>query len=154
MTYAFDICLKNRQLLEKLINNHTVAQLNKVPEGFNNNIIWNIGHSIVTQQLLVYGLSDQTITLDPDLIAAYRKGSKPQEAISLEAIDHLKALLYSTLEQLVQDYKNDTFATFKSYTLGTTGGVLDTVEQAIEFNNFHEGLHLGYSMALSRIVRT
>ncbi len=153
MTYAFDICLKNRQLLEKLINNHTPAELNKVPEGFNNNIIWNIGHSIITQQLLVYGLSNQPISLDPDLIAAYRKGSKPEGAISQNAIDNIKTLLYSTLEQLKQDYKNDLFASFTSYTLGTTGGVLDTVEQAIEFNNFHEGLHLGYAMALSRVVR-
>jgi hypothetical protein len=28
-----------------------------IPEGFNNNLIWNIGHIIVSQQLLVYKLS-------------------------------------------------------------------------------------------------
>lgn len=153
MTYAFDICLKNRQLLQKMIQGHTLEQLNTVPPGFNNNIIWNIGHSIVTQQLLIYGLSDQPISLRPEFIAAYRKGSKPEGVIDQEGIDQIDALLMTTLEQLKQDYSNNVFDTFKTYTLGTTGGILSSVEEAIEFNNFHEGLHLGYSMALSKVVK-
>ena len=49
MNWTFDICLKNRKLLEAFLDNFTLEQLNKIPEGFNNNIIWNIAHTIVTQ---------------------------------------------------------------------------------------------------------
>jgi hypothetical protein len=34
-----------------------LAQLNIVPDGFNNSIAWNIAHILVTQQLLHYKLS-------------------------------------------------------------------------------------------------
>jgi len=39
-------------------DNYTLEQLNKIPEGFSNNLIWNIGHIIVTQQVLIYKLSN------------------------------------------------------------------------------------------------
>ncbi|WP_407635809.1 DinB family protein [Solitalea canadensis] len=38
----------------KLKLKYTIDQLNKVPAGFNNNLIWNIGHEIVAQQALIY----------------------------------------------------------------------------------------------------
>jgi hypothetical protein len=33
-------------------------QLNTIPEGYNNNLIWNIAHIIVVQQMLVYKYLD------------------------------------------------------------------------------------------------
>jgi hypothetical protein len=36
----------------------TLEQLNKIPEGYNNNLIWNIAHVVVVQQMLVYKLSE------------------------------------------------------------------------------------------------
>lgn len=32
----------------------TIEQLNKVPDGFNSNIIWNVAHLIASQQNLCY----------------------------------------------------------------------------------------------------
>jgi hypothetical protein len=153
MEYAFDICLKNRLLLDGIFKTLTLEQLNTIPPGFNNNILWNIGHSIVTQQLLVYGLSGNEFKISQDLIDLYRKGTKPERAMTQKEVDEIKSLLFSTLSQLKADYANGIFKDYTKYTLGTTGGTLSTVEDAIEFNNYHEGLHLGYSMALARLVK-
>lgn len=152
MDYSFNICLKNRQQLEKFLTRYTPEQLNKVPEGFNNNIIWNIGHSIATQQLLTYGLSGGTPFLSMDFINGYKKGTKPEAFANAEEIATIRDMLFSTLEQLEKDYQSGLFKSFKEYTLSTTGGVLSKVEHAIEFNNFHEGLHLGSCIALSKFV--
>ena len=57
MLYDIDIARKNRKIFESFIDRLTLEQLNKVPQGFKNNVIWNIVHCIVTQQLLVYKLS-------------------------------------------------------------------------------------------------
>lgn len=38
----------------ELLDGLTLEQLNTVPEGFNNNIIWNFGHIVVSTQTLVY----------------------------------------------------------------------------------------------------
>lgn len=152
MDYSFNICLKNRQQLERFLTRYTPEQLNKVPEGFNNNIIWNIGHSIATQQLLTYGLSGLTPFLPMDFINTYKKGTRPEAFTSAEEIALVTTLLFSTLEQLEKDYQIGLFKSFKEYTLSTTGGVLSKIEHAIEFNNFHEGLHLGSCIGLSKFL--
>ena len=100
MDYSFDITLKNRQLLAGIIDKFTLEQLNTIPKGFNNNIIWNIGHSIVTQQLLVYGLSGNEMKISTAMKDAYRKGSKPSGPVSQEEVDQIKELLFSTLDDL------------------------------------------------------
>lgn len=153
MEYTFNICLKNRQLLDGILNTLTLDQLNTIPLGYNNNILWNIGHSIVTQQLLVYGLSGNAFRIEQKYIDLYRKGTKPEGKMSQEHVQEIKGLLFSTLSQLEEDYNSGMFIEFKQYTLGTTGGILYNVENAIEFNNYHEGLHLGYSMALLRQIK-
>lgn len=153
MDYTFDITLKNRHLLNKLIDSHTPEQLNHIPDGFNNNIIWNIGHSIVTQQLLVYGLSRQEFRVPQEWVDNYKKGSKPTKFIDETEINAIKKSLFDSLENLKLDYTNGLFKNFKTYTLSTTGGILTNVEEALAFNNYHEGLHFGYSIALARAIK-
>jgi hypothetical protein len=60
-----------------LIQGYTLEQL-KVPEGFNNNIIWNIAHVIVTQQILVYKLSGLPMIVTDEMVEKYRKGTKTE----------------------------------------------------------------------------
>jgi len=57
MHYGIDITRKNRVLFQGFLGKFSLEELNKVPKGFRNNIIWNIAHCIVTQQLLIYKLS-------------------------------------------------------------------------------------------------
>lgn len=153
MEYTFDICIKNRQLLERFIKGHTIEELNKVPNGFNNNIIWNIGHTLATQQLLTYGLSGLTPKIAMDFINRYKKGTKPQGDVSQQEVDKIQVLLFTSLDELQQDYKAGVFKDFKEYTLSTSGGTLSKIAHSLEFNNFHEGLHLGCCIQLSRLVK-
>ncbi|WP_439151060.1 DinB family protein [Winogradskyella sp.] len=149
MDWAFDITLKNRQLLKSFIENLSLKQLNTIPEGFKNNIIWNIAHVIVTQQLLVYNLSGLKTIVSEEMIASYRKGTKPKRDLTEAEIDAVKNLLFSTIEKTKEDYKAKLFQTYNQYTV-TTKSTLSNVEEAIEFNNFHEGIHLGYILALRK----
>lgn len=139
--------------MEGFIEAHSLEQLHKIPQGFNNNIFWNIAHSIATQQLLTYGLSGLTPEVSMNFIDLYKKGTKPEGDVTQQDVDELKALLFTSLEKLEEDYKAGIFKEFKEYTLSTTGGTLKKVEHGIEFNNFHEGLHLGCCIQLSRLVR-
>lgn len=45
---------KLRFAILKTIEQLPTEQLNKVPDGFNNNIIWNVAHLIASQQNLCY----------------------------------------------------------------------------------------------------
>lgn len=149
MDWSFDIAIKNRKLLKSFIENHTLEELNKVPEGFSNNIIWNIAHTIVTQQLLVYNLSGLPMIVSDEMVAAFRKGTKTERNLSEAEVDTIKGLLFSTIEKTKEDYDNKIFQIYNQYTV-TTKSILSNVEEAIDFNNFHEGIHLGYILAIRK----
>ena len=149
MNWAFDISLKNRAFLKSLIENLSLDQLNCIPTNFNNNIIWNIAHTIAVQQSLVYKLSGLPAIISEDMIATFKKGTKPERDLTQAEVDEIKGLLFSTIEKTKEDYDNKIFRTYHSYTV-TTKNTLTNVLEAIEFNNYHEGIHLGYILALRK----
>ena len=149
MDIAFEVTLKGRRLLENILNNHSLEELNKVPEGFKNNIIWNIAHVIVTQQLLVYKLSGLPMMVSEEMVNAYRKGTKTEGDVSQEEVDIIRGLLFSTIEKTKGDYANKKFKDYSVYTT-STNSTLSSVEEATQFNIFHEGTHLGYILALRK----
>ena len=151
MDCAFDINLKTRKFLKSFIENLSLSELNKVPDGFNNNIIWNIAHVIVTQQLLVYNLSGLPTIVSNEMIDSYRKGTKPLRDLNQAEVDAISNLLFSTLEKTKDDYDSKLFQTYNQYTV-TTKNTISNIEEAIEFNNFHEGIHLGYILALRKSI--
>lgn len=154
MDFTFDVFEKTRGFFKAYLEELTLEQLNKIPNGFNNNIIWNIGHSIVTEQILVYKLSGLPLNISADLVAKYAKGTAPDGKATQADVDELKGLALSTIKQTKADRDNKVFKTFTEYTLSTTGNTLTNVEQAIEFALFHEGLHAGYILALLRVLKS
>ena len=149
MDWAFDITVKNRQIMASFLDGFSLEELNKVPKEFNNNLFWNIAHLVVTQQLLTYNLSGLPMLISDEMVKKYRKGSKVETEVTQEEVNQIKELLFSTLEKTKQDYKNGLFKNYKEYTV-TTKSTLSNIEQAIEFNNFHEGIHLGYILAMKK----
>ncbi len=151
MNCSFDIALKNRAILLKFLTDFSLDQLNEVPKGYRNSIYWNIAHVVVTQQLLVYKLSGIPMLLETNLVDAYRKGTKTERDVTQQEVNHLKTLLFSTIEQTQRDYDLGIFKTYNQYTV-STNSTLTCVEEAIEFNNFHEGIHLGYILAMKNSI--
>lgn len=138
-----------RILLKSVTSDLSVEQLNKIPKGFNNNIAWNLGHILVTQQLLVYALTDTKPLVSENLIQTFRKGTAPEKRVSKEVMDEIMSGLATTGARMAEDYQNKIFGTFKEYPT-SYGIVLHNVEESIIFNNMHEALHLGYIMAMKR----
>ncbi|MEM8507110.1 MAG: DinB family protein [Bacteroidota bacterium] len=152
MEHLFTITRQNRKILFNYLKNTPGDMLNKIPKGFNNNIWWNIAHVVVTQQKLVYGLSGVPLNVSKELVGKYEKGTFPIGVPSEAEVSDIKKMVFDLPEQTVQDYKNSFFTTFKPY-MTTPKIPLNSVEDAIAFNVFHEGLHLGSIMALARAVK-
>ena len=147
MNMTHNLTLKNRVLLSKLLENFSLDQLNTVPKGYRNSIFWNVAHTIVTQQLLVYGLSNVPLLVDSDLVKTYRKDTKTVREATPDELTLVKSLLLSTIEQTQTDYDNGVFKNYTPYTT-SINETLSTVDEAISFNAFHEGIHLGYILAM------
>lgn len=151
MEAAFKTWTTSRNLYLKFLENYTLEQLNTIPEGFNNNLIWNIGHIIVAQQRLIYSASGLPMYIPDELLDVYKPGTKPTAITSQKEVDELKILLISLVEKAKVDFAEGKFVSYKEYTTAT-GFHLASIEDAIEFNNFHEGLHLGYMMSMRKFV--
>ncbi|MFH4963650.1 DinB family protein [Gaetbulibacter sp. M235] len=152
MHFTLEVLTNTRKFFIKILEKTSLEDLNKIPEGFSNNIIWNIGHVLVTQQLLAYKLCGLPMMMSDTLIAKYMKETKPDGFVSQEEVDEIKGLLSSTIEKTKEDFTNKVFTNFKEYTVSTTGNTLTNIDDAFQFILFHEGIHLGYVMALNRAI--
>ena len=151
MKIEFDILKKSRKLIIKIIEDLSIEQLNKIPEGFNNNIVWNIAHLMVTQQLLCYNLSGLEMMVSEEMVALFRKGTAPQKRVSEEDLEIYKNLFIELPLQLERDYKNDVFKKYKEYNTSLNVKIVD-IDSAIDFNNYHEGIHLGIILGIIKII--
>jgi hypothetical protein len=138
-------------MIAPFLENYTLEQLNAIPDGFSNNLIWNIAHIVVTQQLLVYKLSGLPTMVSDEMIQKYRKGTKPEHIVTQAEVDEIKSLLFTTIDQTEVDFENKIFKNFDEYPT-STGFVLKSAKDAMIFNNFHEGLHLGILMSIRKFV--
>ena len=151
METTFTITRTSREIYAKWLEKYSLEQLNKIPQGFNNNLIWNIGHIVVSQQLLVYAGSNQPMMVSEEMLAKYRRGSKPEGDVTQEEVNEIKNLLFTTIEKTEDDYKKGLFTSYNERT-SELGFLLSSTEMAIDFNNYHEAIHLGIMMQIKKFI--
>ena len=126
-------------------------QLLFIPEGFRNNILWNLGHLIVTQQILHYRRTGQEMYISPYLVNQFRRGTSPADWENTPDISDLLPLLMDLPNKLEEDYQAGKLKTYEKLTT-STGVVLSNIEEAISYNNFHEGLHMGVLLSMKKLL--
>lgn len=151
MQKHFDILIKTRQLLLKITEHLSMEQLNRIPHGFKNNIAWNIAHLAVTQQLLCYKLSGLNSLVSEEMIADFQKGTAPDQPISKEEFEAIKTQFMQLPLQLEEDYNKGIFKNYREYKT-SVNITLNSVDDAIMFNTYHEGIHLGIILQLMKFV--
>ena len=151
MEATFKICETSRNLYLKILNSYSLEQLNKIPAGFTTNLIWNAGHIIASQQKLVYVLSGLPMMISEEFFEKYKNGSKPNGTYTLQEVNEIKRLLLSTFEQIVKDFNSNSFQNFNEYQT-QTGFYLRSLDEAMQFNNYHEGIHLGFMMNIRKFI--
>ena len=151
MTQAIHNIKLTRTSLLNIIDGLTVEQLNKIPEGFNNNIIWNVAHLISAQQGICYVRAGLKYPVEEHIFKAYAVGTKPEAFVDDIEIAKIKELLLSTLDILAADFDQNIFFGYQEWTT-RYGVMLSNIDEALKFLIFHEGLHFGYIMALKRVI--
>lgn len=152
MHQQIDKIKKVRSFLLKLVEEKSLEQLNAIPDGFNNNILWNLGHLVASQQGLCYVRANLTPVVEESFLAKYRPSTKPEGFAGQEEVDLIRSLLFSTLDKLEVDFQNHIFTNYTAFTT-RYDVTISSVEEAIDFLFFHEGLHLGVVMSLCKLVK-
>lgn len=151
MKFTFNVARQTRSNTLYFLTDLNEDQINYIPEGFKNNIAWNLGHILVTYQLLVYRNSGLDIGISEEWVEKYRKGSSPDKRISMNEFESIKGQFVSLIDQAEADYNNGRFISYSAYS--TSYGVdLSSVEEVFQFIYAHEALHWGVILALKKLV--
>ena len=128
-----------------------MEQLNEIPKGFGNNMVWNIAHLVVTHQILCYKLSGLPMNVSKEMVEKYMKGTAPVGSVSQSEFDEIVTLFIALPNQFEEDLNQRLFQKYDAYTTSLNVTLVD-IDSAIAFNNFHEGIHLGAILALRKLV--
>ncbi|GEB33110.1 hypothetical protein BPA01_26900 [Brevibacillus parabrevis] len=122
-----------------------------VPAGFKNNIHWNIGHILLTQDYLLFGPAE--MKCPPSYAALFSPGTKPADwQGDVPSIEELAAQLkeqHARVKEQLQTKLNDPLP--KPFQLGDKG-VMNTYGEMMVFTLFHEGMHIGTISALRKAI--
>lgn len=147
LSNSINLLKTERQLIFKGIEKLSNEQLLKMPVGTKNNVLWNLGHLVVTQQVLHYTLSRLEMRIPKELVSNFRTGTSPSLWKETPNITEIKSLLLELPNKFLEDYTNGLFKEFRPYKT-STGVELNSFEEAVTFNHFHEGTHTGIILAI------
>ena len=142
---------QTRKNVLEIADTLSLEEINTIPAGFNNNIVWHLGHLVASQQILCYKFSGLPMYISSDFTGRYGKGSKPQGPISQESLEEIKSHIEDHILRLESDLKKNIFTQFASYQT-SYGILLENMTDTLQFMKMHEALHLGYIMAQKRAL--
>jgi hypothetical protein len=149
---AINIMKQTRQLLYYAVKDLSEEQLLAIPDGFDNNITWNIGHIIATHKGLCYRPCALDMALPRRMFPMYSPGTSPADWKAQPDIPALLEMLMQHPQQMEDDYAAGKFDGPFEEVKSTTTIHLRNIQEATSFNNFHEGLHMGAILALINFV--
>ena len=141
-----------RTYLLSIVDELSAEELNKIPAGFNNNIIWNLAHLTAAQQGMCYVRAGVPTSVDEEYLTPFKSGTKPEGFIDDGKIKVLKELLLTSLDQFETDRHTNLFDNYPAWKT-RSGVAINNIDDAVEFILFHEGVHVGCIMAMKRIIK-
>ncbi|WP_316831451.1 DinB family protein [Pedobacter aquatilis] len=149
--FECEILRASRTRLLQLIETTDRETLFKIPAGFNNNIIWQIGHCITSQQRHLYMRSGLAMHISSEFIANFKIGTSPASWTVMPDVNELKHLLLATVEQLETDLESGLFVNYEPFTLPMGFRVTNHIE-ALQAANYHEAEHSGKIFTYLRLI--
>jgi hypothetical protein len=140
--FECEILRASRNRLLQLTETIDYEILFKIPEGFNNNIIWQIGHCITSQQRHMYMRSGLPMYISKEFMESFKIGSSPASWSTTPDLNEVKHLLIYTVNQLESDLESGLFINYEPFELPIGFQVKNHV-QALQAANYHEAEHSG-----------
>ena len=124
-----------------------------IPDGFKNNIAWNVGHIIIAQQGLVYTRCGLDNYINAEMFGMYRPVSSPRDWESNPDKNALIDQLMSLGEKMNEDVKAGLFDIDMPAEPVPHMPHADSVAHAMISNNMHEGMHYAIIAKLKQLIK-
>ncbi len=142
---------KTRRRALEIADALTPEQLLTIPKGFHNNILWNLGHLVVSQQVLCYTKSGLAPRAPGYLMPLFGKGSSPAAWAGQIDATEVKSWLLESMTLLRNDFEQHVFKQYEAYET-SSGMVLTNIGEALTYVLWHESQHLGVILSLRKLV--
>ena len=152
--YSIDLSNSIRSRFEELIDNLSTEELNAIPHGFNNNIVWNYGHIIVSGYALAFISSGVDTSLTIPLYSKFRKGSRPEGIMTTGEINTLKELRAQFPAVLEEALKKEKFNNITAYATQTFGVPMPTLDSILTTIAAHDTFHYQTARMYKRILNS
>lgn len=123
--------------------------LHRVPAGYSGSLAWHLGHAMVTTGLLVQGRCGLPHPLGDEAVATFRKGTTAADLKRTYTVAEFADWAERSLAAVAADRAAGRLDAFQAYQTSAGFG-LTTVDEALAFLAAHDGIHLGYILALAR----
>lgn len=139
--YLFEQLDFVRNVTVSIANEVSESQADEIPEGFNNNIRWNLGHIYLVQEQFAFNFAQEPMQIPEGFRDVFAKGTKPtdwtvQPPQLSELIELLKEQPIRIREKLIHRLDEKVVNPF---TLG--GLTLNTIGEFLTLSLYHEGGH-------------
>jgi uncharacterized damage-inducible protein DinB len=151
MSQRIDIIKQPRLKTLEAIEALSLDQLNTMLPGFNNNLIWNLGHMVATQHGVIYKRAGLDLPIDETFFDTYKPGTRPERLYTAADLEQIKSLFISTLDNMETDLQTNRFGNYPQWTT-RYGAEIHNIDEAVAFLPFHDGLHIGVITAMMKMV--
>jgi hypothetical protein len=148
---AFKTLRTTRWHMTREIEGLDAEQMLVIPPGREDNIIWNIGHSLCSLSRLTYVFSGFPLPIPEEYLEIYGKGTSAKAWDANPDVAEALGLFNGLLDRIEADYRSGRFQEYKPLTIGPND--ITSVEEAVAFHCFHEGLHIGMVITLKDLMR-
>ena len=123
------------------------------PDGFANNIAWNVGHLLLVRQNLVYRSAGLDRGVSEEWDGMYKGGTSPADWDEPHKPAHLLAKLKDLQAQLERDIDADLFSQHGYNKFDIRGTPIHSAEDGALFSLWHEAMHLGQIIGIRDVLR-
>ncbi|MGM0875239.1 MAG: DinB family protein [Bacillota bacterium] len=135
-----------------------VAEMNDetslfIPEGFNNNIKWNLGHIYFVQEKFAFHFTGEKMKMPDHFTELFSPGTKPDHwGEPVPPIHELIQLLENQVNRIEQALELRMKESVEQPYTTSTGLTLSTVEEFLSFCLYHEGMHFDAIKSIKRVI--
>lgn len=114
-----------------------------IPQGFNNNIRWNLGHIAFVQEKIVFGISGGTPELPAEYKDLFSAGTSPADwGEHVPSLSEIRAVLQDQTNRIKAFIPEHYHEDLKEPFTNSAGITFNTVGETFLFSFFHEAMHL------------
>ncbi|KIL40537.1 hypothetical protein SD70_13195 [Gordoniibacillus kamchatkensis] len=144
----------SRKGLFRVIADVTEEEARVVPQGFNNSILWNAGHIVLSvEQFLFFGTHRQA-ALPSAYMGLFWRGTKPSEwKTDPPSLQDVVQLIKEQTQRVKHEFQEALDASLPSPMDFPGMPPIRTVSELMCMTLYHEALHIGYIKALLKSAR-